>query len=182
MGGIEVGASVNPKEASTVDSVWTDKFTPNEGMYEIPSKVIGLIGCDKNGDSTKKAPANGWSDPDLETIMALKTEKPNPPTNLPSGPGSGPDLSKTNIGAIVGGAVAELSPGEVFARHRNSVGPPVAGAGALGEGGGPAEPMAHNQVNGDRVCSAESPSGEVANEMDNWDWNHVGLNTAVGGK
>ncbi|KAG0138337.1 hypothetical protein HOY82DRAFT_636962 [Tuber indicum] len=51
---------------------WTDVFTPNEGTYEIPPQVIGLIGGDsKNGGSNKRAPAKGWSDRDLETVMAL---------------------------------------------------------------------------------------------------------------
>ncbi|KAG0132777.1 hypothetical protein HOY82DRAFT_605716 [Tuber indicum] len=125
----------------------------------------------KNGGSAKKALANGWSDLSLETIMELRTGNPNPPTGVPSGPGTSSNSSKTNNGAIAGSVVAgvaavalvflswmmlhqrhqrrrphipqvnrrgvyvtELSPGVVFARHRNPVGPPVAGAGALGGG------------------------------------------------
>ncbi|KAG0643313.1 hypothetical protein HOY80DRAFT_1094242 [Tuber brumale] len=82
---------------------WTDEFTPNEGKYEIPPQVIGLIGGDKSGGSTKKGPPNGWSDPGLETVMALKTLSTGR-----SGPDSISESSKTNVGAIVGGIVGGI--------------------------------------------------------------------------
>ncbi|KAG0633829.1 hypothetical protein HOY80DRAFT_1102582 [Tuber brumale] len=88
---------------------WIDEFTPNEGTYEIPSKVLELIGGDKSGRSTKKAPTKGWSDPDLEAIMKLKTT--TTPTKTPSRSGSSSDPSKTNVGAIAGGTVAGIVAG-----------------------------------------------------------------------
>ncbi|KAG0638422.1 hypothetical protein HOY80DRAFT_1078462 [Tuber brumale] len=150
---------------------WTDKFTPNEGTYEIPSKVLDLIGGDKNGGSTKKAPANGWSDPDLETIMALKTEKPNPPTGSPSGSSSISGSSKTNVGTIAGGTVAGVLAvllvllGVMMLRRRHlrrrSQLPPGPNVPV-----GPLELMEHSQVNRGGVLAAELHSGEVAWEMD----------------
>ncbi|KAG0638828.1 hypothetical protein HOY80DRAFT_130402 [Tuber brumale] len=107
---------------------WTDEYTPNEGKYEISPGVIGLIGGDKNGGSTKKAPAKGWSDPDLETIMTLKTtaagdsigtnnsnpsntttSKSNNGTSSAGGSGTSSDPPKTNVGAIAGGTVAGVA-------------------------------------------------------------------------
>jgi hypothetical protein len=84
-------------------STWIDEFKPNEGTYEIPSKVIEVIGGNKRGGSTKKAPAKGWNDPDLEAIMALKTTATATSSPPPPNPGHG---SKTNVGAIAGGSVA----------------------------------------------------------------------------
>ncbi|CUS14139.1 unnamed protein product [Tuber aestivum] len=169
---------------------WTDEFTPNEGRYEIPSTVVGLIGGDKNGGSTKKGPAKGWSDPDLETIMALKTTTDegsgigtNSTGNNGTSPTSGPDTSsdspKTNVGAIVGGAVAgvagvalALLGAMMLRRHRqkkasqlspNPMKPPPRYAGALEEG--PSELMAHSLVSGGGAYAAELPAGEVAREI-----------------
>ncbi|KAG0636420.1 hypothetical protein HOY80DRAFT_1088808 [Tuber brumale] len=93
---------------------WTDKFEPNEGTYEIPQKVIELIGGNsKNGGSTKKAPLNGWSDPDLETIMRLKTTPtptPSPtPTPMPTPPTIPPPTPPTNVGAIAGGTIGGIA-------------------------------------------------------------------------
>ncbi|KAG0633828.1 hypothetical protein HOY80DRAFT_1102574 [Tuber brumale] len=83
---------------------WTDEFTPNEGKYEIPPTVVDVIGGDKNGGSTKKAPAKGWNDPDLETVMTLKTITTATTSADRSGSSSG--SSKTKVGAIAGGTVA----------------------------------------------------------------------------
>ncbi|PWW78248.1 hypothetical protein C7212DRAFT_345077 [Tuber magnatum] len=157
---------------------WTDEFTPNEGRYEISPTVIGLIGGDKNGGSTKKGPAKGWSDPDLETIMTLKTTTAgdsgagtnssgnNNGTGSAGGSDTSSDSSKTNVGAIAGGAVAGVA-GVALAflgammlrRHRqkkrsqlpsNPMKPPPRYAGTLEEGP-PSELMAHSQANGSQV-------------------------------
>ncbi|RPA93037.1 hypothetical protein L873DRAFT_1847396 [Choiromyces venosus 120613-1] len=168
---------------------WTDQFTPNEGTYEIPQGVIDLIGGDsKTGGSTKKAPAKGWSDPDLASIMALKSTtsgSSGPGTNNSSNgtgtaSGSGSDPSKPNVGAIAGGTVAGVAAvalgflsAMLLRRHRqkkkshlspNPIKPPPTYAGALEDGGSPTELMAHNYHNGSGY-TAELPAGEVAREM-----------------
>ncbi|KAG0138330.1 hypothetical protein HOY82DRAFT_636936 [Tuber indicum] len=170
---------------------WTDEFIPNEGTYEIPPQVIGLIGGDKSGGSAKKEPANGWSDPDLKTVMTLKNAPTAP--NVTDGPGSSSPSSKTNIGAIIGGTIAGIvavalglfgarilrrwrqgrkvkfppnctrpsSPIELMENNR------VNGVELMEHNQVNAiELMEHNQVNGDGVYGVELPSGEVAREMD----------------
>jgi hypothetical protein len=84
---------------------WTNKFEPNEGTYEIPRKVIELIGGDKNGGSNKTAPPNGWSDPDLEDVMTL-WDIPAP-TPYPS-PSPKSD-TEPNVGAIAGGTLGGVA-------------------------------------------------------------------------
>ncbi|KAG0643309.1 hypothetical protein HOY80DRAFT_1094218 [Tuber brumale] len=167
------------------NSSWTDVFTPNEGMYEIPPKVIGLIGGDKNGGSTKKAPANGWSNPDLESIMGLKIWNRGPRGSIPRFRSNKPKPNGREIaeGAVAGVAAVALGllGWMAFLRYRqwrisqlpqvNGTGVtlillPTACAGTLEEGNSPAELMAHNQANGRVMRVAELPSLDVAREMD----------------
>ncbi|KAG0129329.1 hypothetical protein HOY82DRAFT_564430 [Tuber indicum] len=189
---------------------WTDEYTPNEGTYEISPSITGVIGGDKNGGSTKKAPAKGWSDPDLETIMALKTTTAGGSiigtnnsnsnntgnSNNSTSSANNSNQPKTNIGAIAGGTVAGVA-GVALAflgammlrryRHRkrsqlspNPTKPPPTYAGALEEGSGPSELMAHslvsrangasgvngvNGVNGGGAVYSELPAEEVAREI-----------------
>jgi len=56
----------------------------------------------KTGGSSKKAPINGWSDPELETIMKLKATA----TATTTGQGTDRNPPKPNAGAIAGGIVA----------------------------------------------------------------------------
>ncbi|PWW72087.1 hypothetical protein C7212DRAFT_348383 [Tuber magnatum] len=151
---------------------WTDNFTPQEGTYEIPPQVTRLIGGDKNGGSPKKGPTNGWSNPDLEIVMTLKTAA----TNTTHEPASSIDSSKTNVGAIAGGAVAGVAAVALSLlaammlhrchQRRRSQHPPgrekplSACGGAQGEGGGPTE------LDGTGVPPAELPSGMYALELE----------------
>ncbi|KAG0138331.1 hypothetical protein HOY82DRAFT_636937 [Tuber indicum] len=145
---------------------WTDEFTPNNGTYQIPRQVLGLIGGDRSGGSAKKEPANGWSDPDLKTIMTLK-----PAIRVGGGPGSGSKPSRTNVGAIAGGTVAGVAAvlfgllgGMVLRRrhHRRRLQLPQDHK----ESCCPVGLMERNQANKDGVFATELPSGEVAREMD----------------
>ncbi|KAG0636421.1 hypothetical protein HOY80DRAFT_1088815 [Tuber brumale] len=161
---------------------WTDKFEPNEGRYEIPQKIVELIGGDKNGGSTKKAPATGWSDPDLETIMRLKTGNTSTPTRLPSELRPSSDSSKTNVGAIAGGTVGGVAAvllgllaGVLLRRRhqrkRSQLPPsptksPSTLSGTLEEGGSRAELMGHSRATSGGVCATELQTGDVAREMD----------------
>ncbi|KAG0138333.1 hypothetical protein HOY82DRAFT_476357 [Tuber indicum] len=106
----ECDKKTNPAYLLDVNALkWTDDFAPDEGKYEIPPQVIELIGGDKNGGSTKRAPANGWSNPDLATIMALKTRSPGGPGPRPIKARPGSDPCKTNVRAIIGGTVAGVA-------------------------------------------------------------------------
>ncbi|KAG0638424.1 hypothetical protein HOY80DRAFT_1137558 [Tuber brumale] len=142
---------------------WTDKFTPYEGTYEIPKQVIGLIGGNKSGGSKKKAPAGGWSDLDLETVMTLNTTTPDLiyPSSTPK---AAPKALGSNTGVIAGiivpvivalalALLAAMLHYRRCQRRRsqlppNLVKPSTTSSGALGEGGSPTEPMEHTQVNG----------------------------------
>ncbi|KAG0638423.1 hypothetical protein HOY80DRAFT_1078467 [Tuber brumale] len=143
---------------------WTDKFTPNEGTYEIPTEVVGLIGGNKTGGSTKKEPAHGWTDPSLEIIMTLKTTTPRhnspPPAPLPPTP----PPPEPKVGAIAGGTVAGIVTvalalvGAMMLHRRrqkrrsqlppNRIKPSTSHDVSLEEGGIPTELMGRNQVNG----------------------------------
>ncbi|KAG0643308.1 hypothetical protein HOY80DRAFT_1094215 [Tuber brumale] len=148
---------------------WADKFEPNEGTYEIPQKVLELIGGNKTGGSTKKAPPNGWSDPDLETVMALKST-PSPPPRSPSITSS----PKPNVGAIAGGTIGGIAAvllvllGVVILRLRrekkrsqippNHTATPQALFGTLKEGDNPMEFMEPNQTNSSGAFVGQFPS------------------------
>ncbi|KAG0132780.1 hypothetical protein HOY82DRAFT_642258 [Tuber indicum] len=84
---------------------WTDKFTPYEGTYEIPMQVFNLIGGDRSG-LTMEEPANGWSDPELETIMRLRV-LPENWWDLP--PSSGATGSRSYFRKIAGSVVAVVA-------------------------------------------------------------------------
>jgi hypothetical protein len=84
---------------------WTDKFTPWEGAYMVPVEVVKVIGGTKVGHSTIEEPANGWSHPELETIMRLKVDR----EDWPGVPQSGGTGSRSNVGRIAGSVVAVVS-------------------------------------------------------------------------
>ncbi|KAG0643312.1 hypothetical protein HOY80DRAFT_1094232 [Tuber brumale] len=144
---------------------WTDEFTPNGGTYEIPRPVIGLIGGDESGGSPKKGPANGWSNPDLEAIMTLKTTAIGG-----KGPASISGSSKTNVRAIAGGTV-----GGVAAVLLGLLGAIILHRRYQRRGWqlplNPTKPysmielMEHNRANKGRPFATELPSGEVASEI-----------------
>lgn len=94
---------------------------------------------------------------------------------------------RTNVGAIAGGTVGGvmgialglLSAMVVRRRRQRRISQlppkpvelPSTCAGALGEGGSPAELMEDNQVDCGGMRASELPSGDVGREIDNRHWN-----------
>lgn len=136
--------------------------------------------------------------------MTLKTTPANPNTSgspsnngtsSPTGSGSGSNSnpSKTNVGAIAGGAVAGVAAvalgllgAMMLRRHRQKKKGPqlspnptklrLASAGNLEEGrsSSPQELMNHNRVSGGGGYAAELPAAEVAREIYTRDRNGPG--------
>ncbi|KAG0636425.1 hypothetical protein HOY80DRAFT_1088840 [Tuber brumale] len=151
---------------------WTDVFTPNEGTYEIPPQVIGLIGGGKSGGSNKRAPAEGWSNRDLETVMALKTTGAAGDSiaggsaggsngkSLANGVGTNSDSSRTNVGVIAGVVIAGVAAaglsllGVMMLRRcrqrRRSQAPHVGGDG-VGIAGSPLREVGIGDGSGERI-------------------------------
>ncbi|KAG0132782.1 hypothetical protein HOY82DRAFT_642259 [Tuber indicum] len=142
---------------------WTDKFAPNEGTYEIPTEVVGLIGGDKNGGATKEAPANGWSDPDLKTIMRLSVsadfswDRPSP--SRAKGWGSMIGKIAGSIAAVVALVLIILGSTLLYRFHQRRrlqlppkrINPSTTCSGTLGESRSPTKLTEHSQANGGGV-------------------------------
>ena len=96
--------------------------------------------------------------------------------------GTSSNSSKTNVGAIVGGAVAGVAAvalgllgAMMLRRHRqkkkgpqlppNPIELPLTDAGNREEGSAPLELMDHNRINGGGVYTTELPAGEAAREI-----------------
>ncbi|KAG0132779.1 hypothetical protein HOY82DRAFT_538573 [Tuber indicum] len=135
---------------------WTDKFTPNEGTYEIPTEVVEVIGGSKTGGPTKNSPVHGWSDPSLKSIMTLNTTTQSY-SHDPSDPQGGSKVWTIVSGVVGGTVVVALTFLGAMMLHRrrqkrrsqfppNRIKPSTAHGGGLGEDGIPTELMEHNQV------------------------------------
>ena len=125
----------------------------------------------------------------LKTTTAGNTNtgggtRSNNGTSSTGGSGTSSNSSKTNVGAIAGGAVAGVAAvalgllgAMMLRRHRqkkkgpqlppNPMKLPLTDAGNLEEGTSstPLELMDHNRVSGGGVYTAELPAGEVAREI-----------------
>lgn len=91
----------NPKQAK-----W-ELFDPHLTTYNVPSEIIAVVGGSATGGATVSAPAGEWNNRDLRVYFQQQaTYPPRSPTRFLPNTGSAPDPgSKTNKGAIIGGAV-----------------------------------------------------------------------------
>ncbi|KAK5122577.1 hypothetical protein LTR85_003840 [Meristemomyces frigidus] len=103
--------------AEDVDAVEWYQFLPNVTSYEVPTTIVDVIGGGRTGGATLTTPTSGWANQDLETYFTRAyTPTIRTPTRYIPTPGATttsavplpmPSVhsSKTDVGAIAGGAV-----------------------------------------------------------------------------
>ncbi|KIW89467.1 uncharacterized protein Z519_09623 [Cladophialophora bantiana CBS 173.52] len=107
--------NLNLGQYDSTDAKWY-AYLPNLTEYFVPPAILQVAGGTPEGGAIQKAPTNGWDDDRLSVYFgekavftsrtptrALPTATATSPSPKPSPPSPS---KKTNIGAIVGGAVA----------------------------------------------------------------------------
>lgn len=107
--------NMNLGQLDATNAKWY-QFLPNLTDYAVPVDILSVTGGTSTGGADNKAPANGWSNPNLGVYFAAKAQfqSRTPTRYIPQAttsatstptPVSSNTKSKTPIGAIVGGVV-----------------------------------------------------------------------------
>lgn len=101
--------NLNLGQLNPTNAKWY-QFLPNLTGYAVPPAIVSVAGGSSGGGATNLSPSNGWNDPALPVYFGQKATfdertptRPIPTPTAEVAPPSEP-ASKTNIGAIAGGA------------------------------------------------------------------------------
>ncbi|KAI5817929.1 hypothetical protein BZA77DRAFT_28968 [Pyronema omphalodes] len=87
---------------------WVNEFNPDDD-YEVPQKVVDVIGGTKKGGATKLEPDGSFRDPQLARLMTFNTGPNNGQTSDALLSGNHSTSNKATTGAIVGGVVGGIA-------------------------------------------------------------------------
>ena len=86
----------------TFDWEFKSEFDPNNKGSKVPPAIVKLVGGNSTGGATVTQPKAGWDNPSLGSIFAIRNE---PPTDVPTAPGTGQNTAQSKKGAIIGGVI-----------------------------------------------------------------------------